>query len=216
MKTDSQLQRDVLDELNFDPSIDHAHIGVAANAGVVTLTGMVSNYAHKLSAHRAAGRVIGVQVVADELEVRPPSDTRTSDDEIGRRLLSMLAWDVTIPSDKIKIDVEKGHVTMRGSVDWNYQKVAATKAASRISGVTALTNLIEVSSGLQASDVRERIMAAFKRSSAADASDLTVTTDGGTIKLGGKVRGRHEREVARRAAWGAAGVHFVEDNMIAD
>jgi osmotically-inducible protein OsmY len=214
MKTDSQLQRDVLDELAFEPSIDHAHIGVAAHAGVVTLSGFVNNYAHKMAAHRAAGRVRGVQVIADELEVRFANDLRVSDEEIGRRILNMFTWDAIIPSDKVKVTVEKGRVTLRGAVEWNYQKDAAGKAVGRTAGVAGVANLIEVSNGLQASDVRERIMAAFKRSSAADATDLTITADGGTIKLGGNVHGRHERQVAERAAWGAPGVRFVEDNMV--
>jgi osmotically-inducible protein OsmY len=214
MKTDSQLQRDVLDELAFEPSIDHAHIGVAANAGVVTLSGFVGNYAHKMAAHRAAGRVRGVQVIANELEVRFANDLRVSDEEIGSRILNMFAWDVTVPGGKVLVTVEKGRVTLSGAVEWNYQKDAADKAVGRIAGVVGVENLIEVSNGLQAGDVRERIMAAFKRSSAADATELSITAEGSTIRLGGNVHGRHERQVAERAAWGAPGVRFVEDNMV--
>lgn len=214
MKTDSQLQRDVMDELVWDPSIDHAHIGVAAKGGVVTLSGFVNNYAQKITAEHAAERVHGVQGIAEELTVRFPSDPQTSDEQIARRILDVFAWDVTIPDDKVTVKVEKGYVTLHGSLDWNYQKDAARKAAGKIAGVVGLTNLITISNAAVVGDVRERIMAAFKRSATADASALSVTADGGTVKLSGKVHGRHERQVAERTAWAAPGVFFVEDNLV--
>ena len=214
MKTDSQLQSDVMDELVWDPSIDHAHIGVTAKGGVVTLSGFVSNYAQKMTAEHAAERVQGVQGIAEELKVRFPSDPKTNDDEIARRVLDVFAWDVTIPKNKLTVKVEKGYVTLNGALDWNYQKEAARKAAGKIAGVMGVNNRIEIRNAVVASDVRERIMAAFKRSATADASALTVTADGSTIKLSGNVHGRHEREVAERTAWAAPGVFFVEDNLV--
>ena len=214
MKTDSQLQSDVMDELVWDPSIDHAHIGVAAKGGVVTLSGFVSNYAQKMTAEHAAERVHGVQGIAEELKVRFLFDPKTSDEEIARRILDMFAWDVTIPNDKVMVKVEKGYVTLTGTLDWNYQKEAARKAAGRISGVLGVNNLIKISNAVAVGDVRERIMAAFKRSATADASALSVTADGSTVKLSGNVHGRHERQVAERTAWAAPGVLFVEDNIV--
>ena len=214
MKTDSQLQSDVMDELVWDPSIDHAHIGVTAKGGVVTLSGFVSNYAQKMTAEHAAERVQGVQGIAEELRVRFPSDPKTSDDEIARRVLDVFAWDVTIPKNKLTVKVEKGYVTLKGALDWNYQKEAARKAAGKIAGVMGVNNQIEIRNAVVAGDVRERIMAAFKRSATADASALTVTANGSTIKLSGNVHGRHEREVAERTAWAAPGVFFVEDNLV--
>ena len=214
MKTDSQLQSDVMDELVWDPSIDHAHIGVTAKGGVVTLSGFVSNYAQKMTAEHAAERVQGVQGIAEELKVRFPSDPKTSDDEIARRVLDVFAWDVTIPKNKLTVKVEKGYVTLKGALDWNYQKEAARKAAGKIAGVMGVNNQIEIRNAVVAGDVRERIMAAFKRSATADASALTVTANGSTIKLSGNVHGRHEREVAERTAWAAPGVFFVEDNLV--
>ena len=214
MKTDSQLQRDVMDELVWDPSIDHAHIGVAAKGGVVTLSGFVSNYAQKMTAEHAAERVHGVQGIAEELKVRFPFDPKTSDAEIARRVLDVFAWDVTIPTNKLTVKVEKGYVTLHGALNWNYQKDAARKAAGKITGVTGVNNQITLSNAAVANDVRERIMAAFKRSATADASALTVTADGSSIKLSGKVHGRHERQVAERTAWAAPGVFFVEDNLV--
>ncbi len=214
MKTDSQLQRDVMDELVWDPSIDHAHIGVAAKGGVVTLSGFVSNYAQKMTAEHAAERVQGVQGIAEELKVRFPFDPKTSDEEIARRVLDVFAWDVTIPDNKLTVKVEKGYVTLNGALDWNYQKDAARKAAGKIAGVMGINNRIEISNAAVSGDVRERIMAAFKRSATADARALSVTADGSTIKLSGNVHGRHERQVAERTAWAAPGVFFVEDNLV--
>lgn len=214
MKTDSELQRDVMDELAWDPSIDHAHIGVAAKGGVVTLTGFVSNYAQKMTAEHAAERVHGVQGIAEELKVRFLFDPKTSDQEIARRVLDVFAWDVTIPDNKVMVKVEKGYVTLTGTLDWNYQKDAARKAAGRITGVLGVNNLIKISNAVAVGDVRERIMAAFKRSATADAAALSVTADGSTVKLSGKVHGRHERQVAERTAWAAPGVFFVEDNIV--
>ena len=214
MKTDSQLQSDVMDELVWDPSIDHAHIGVTAKGGVVTLSGFVSNFAQKMTAEHAAERVQGVQGIAEELKVRFPSDPKTNDDEIARRVLDVFAWDVTIPKNKLTVKVENGYVTLNGALDWNYQKEAARKAAGKIAGVMGVNNRIELSNAAVAGDVRERIMAAFNRSATADASALRVTADGSTIKLSGNVHGRHERQVAERTAWAAPGVFFVEDNLV--
>lgn len=214
MKTDSQLQRDVMDELAWDPSVDHADVGVTAKGGVVTLSGFVGNYAQKMAAQHAAERVQGVQGIAEELTVRYLSDPKTSDSEIASRILDLFAWDVAIPDDKIKVIVEKGWVTLTGAVDWNFQKEAARKAAGRITGVIGVGNHVEVNNSFLVGDVRELIMAAFKRSATADASALRVTAVGSTVKLGGNVHGRHERQVAERTAWAAPGVHFVEDNIV--
>jgi osmotically-inducible protein OsmY len=213
MKTDSQLQRDVMDELAWDPSIDHAHVGVAAKDGVVTLSGFIGDYAQKMAAQRAAERVQGVQAIAEELTVRFASDPKTSDSEIARRILDLFAWDVTIPNDTIKVTVEKGWVTLGGAVDWNYQKDAARKAAGRIAGIIGVGDRVAVNNAFLVDDVRGRIMAAFKRSATAEASALSVTAVGSRVTLGGTVGSRHERQVAERTAWAAPGVHFVEDKI---
>ena len=214
MKTDSQLQRDVMDELAWDPSIDQAQIGVATKDGVVTLSGFISNYAQKMSAERAAERVHGVKGIAEELKVRFLSDPKTSDDEIARRVLDLFSWDVTIPNDKVMVKVENGYVTLTGTLEWNYQKEAARRAAGRITGVIGVNNLIKISNEVPVSDVRDRIMAAFKRSATADANGLSVTANGSTVKLSGNVHGRHERQAAERTAWAAPGVCCVEDEIV--
>ena len=187
---------------------------MAAKGGVVTLSGFVSNYAQKMTAEHAAERVHGVQGIAEELKVRFPFDPKTSDEEIAGRVLNVIEWDVTIPNDRVTVKVENGYVTLNGALDWHYQTEAARKAAGKISGVMNVNNLIKISNAAEAGDVRERIMAAFKRSATADASALSVTASGSTIKLSGKVNGRHERDVAERTAWAAPGVFFVEDNLV--
>lgn len=214
MKTDSQLQRDVMDELAWEPRVDHAHIGVTAKEGVVTLSGFVSNYAQKLAAEQATKRVAGVKAIAEEIEVRFASDPKTSDPEIAKRILDMFKWDVTIPNDKIEVKVERNWVTLSGHVDWNYQKDAAKRAAGKISGVLGVTNLIDVKHAASPANVRELIMAAVRRASDADASTIRVEAEGNTVKLTGKVHGWHERQVAEQAAWSAPGVARVEDYIV--
>lgn len=214
MKTDSQLQQDVVEELGWAPDVEYGHIGVAAHSGVITLTGHVPNYAMKMAAERAARRVMGVKAVAQEIEVRFASDPKTSDDEIAQRILSLFAWDVSIPDDKITVKVEKGYVTLGGEVEWNYQKQAAYKAAGRINGVLGVLSYLTVRSRPAAFDVRERIVAALKRSAEVDAAGIDVRVDGSTVKLGGAVHAWNERRIAEAAAWAAPGVLHVEDNIV--
>lgn len=214
MKTDIQLQRDVEDELAWEPSVDHASIGVGVRGGVVTLSGLVRSYAEKLAAEKASRRVSGVRAIADELKVRYPSDPKTDDAEIAKRIADIFAWDALIPADDIQICVEHGWVTLQGKVPFHYQMEAARKAAGRISGVLGISNLIKVERDASAADVHERIQAAFKRQADLDSSQVTVQASGGKVTLGGKVKAWHERQVAERAAWAAPGVTMVEDQIV--
>ena len=214
MKTNSQLQRDVLEELEWEPMVDHSQIGVTAKEGVVTLTGFVPNYAQKIAAEKAARRVKGVLAIAEEIEVRFASDPKTSDGEIAQRILDVIRWNVFTLDQTIDVKVEHGWVTLAGEVKWNYQKESAQKAAARITGVRGVTNLISVRAKTSAEDVRERIAAAIKRSSALDAGAINVAVSGDTVTLSGRVHGWNERKVAERAAWSAPGVTKVEDNIV--
>ncbi|MDG5488807.1 BON domain-containing protein [Sphingomonas sp. BGYR3] len=214
MKTDTQLQKDVVEELSWAPDVEHGHIGVAAHGGVITLSGHVPNYAMKMAAEHAARRVIGVKAVAQEIEVRFASDPKTSDEEIAQRILSLFAWDVSIPDRRVQVKVEKGYVTLTGEVDWHYQKQAASKAAGRISGVKSVVNSLNVRERPAAFDVRERIIAALKRSAEVDANSIEVSVDGSTVRLGGWVRAWNERRIAEAAAWAAPGVLRVDDNIV--
>lgn len=213
MRTDSQLQEDVMSELEWEPRVDHAHIGVAAKDGVITLSGYVASFAEKLAAEKAVRRVKGVRGLAEEIEVRLPSEVKTADPEIAKRIADMLDWSAPISKGRISVKVEKGWVTLTGQVDGHYQRKSAYDLASRISGVKGVSNLIEVKAAVSPYDVRERIVAAFKRNADLDAQTITVVAEGNTVKLGGKVHAWYEREIAERAAWAAPGVNRIEDNI---
>jgi osmotically-inducible protein OsmY len=148
MSSDLQLRQDVLDELEFEPSVNAAHIGVGANRGVITLTGFVTNYAEKAAAERAARRVKGVNAIAEEIEVRLPSDAKRSDDEIAARALDILKWQVGVPADRIRVKVEKGTVTLTGEVDWQFQKTDAEHVVHKLTGVASVVNQIRVAASL--------------------------------------------------------------------
>jgi osmotically-inducible protein OsmY len=216
MMSDLQLRQDVLDELEFEPSVNAAHIGVAANRGVITLTGFVTNYAEKAAAERAARRVKGVKAIAEEIEVRLPSDTKRSDDEIASRALDILKWQVGLPADRITIKVERGIVTLTGDVDWQFQKTNAEHVVHKLTGVIDVLNQIRVASPVRASEVKEKIQKALERSADVEASRITVQTEGGRVVLSGKVRAWYERDIAERAAWSAPGVTEVQDHLTID
>ena len=214
MVTNNNLQRDVMEELEYDPGVDHTRIGVAVRDGVVTLSGTVENYVQKLTAEKAARRVSGVKAIVEELRVELPFAPATGDGEIARRIVNVLGWDSAFPKKGIGVKVEDGWVTLSGEVDWHYQTDAARNAAARIDGVRGVTNLLVVRKQPMAGDIRQRILDAFERSADVDASAVHVVTDGGTVRLSGKVKAWHEREMAERAAWAAPGVTNVEDHIV--
>lgn len=213
-KTDGEVQRDVIVEIERDPSVDHADIGAAVHDGVVTLSGHVKGFPEKLAAEQAAQRVAGVRAIAEDIEARVPSERKSADHEIARRILDLFAQHASIPAECIAVQVEHGWVTLTGTVDWFYQVDEARKAAERISGVTGIDNRIEVRELPVAADVRERILAAFKRQADVDAGNMTVITEGTKVRLGGRVCAWNERGIAERAAWAAPGVTAVEDNIV--
>jgi osmotically-inducible protein OsmY len=213
MISDLELRQDVLDELEFEPSVNAAHIGVVANKGVVTLTGFVTSYAEKAATERAARRVKGVKAIAEEIEVRLPSDTKRADDEIAARAVDILKWQVGLPADRITVKVEKGIVTLTGDVEWHFQRADAEHVVHKLSGVIDVVNQIRVAAPLRAADVKEKIQKALQRSAEVEASRITVQTEGGRVVLSGKVRAWYERDIAERAAWSAPGVTEVQDHL---
>lgn len=213
-KSDGQLQDDVMAELAWEPSVDHADIGVSVVDGIVTLSGFVKSYPEKLAAEHAAKRVAGVKAIAEEIKVRLPSEPKSADHDIAKRIVDLFSWNVLIPEEGIKVKVEHGWVTLSGTVDWFYQSEEARKAAGRVAGVIGVNNLIEVKKLPIASDIKDRIMAAFKRQADLDAASVTVTTVGSKVKLGGRVKAWAERGIAERAAWAAPGVTAVEDRIV--
>jgi osmotically-inducible protein OsmY len=214
MKTDSQLQHDVMAELAWEPSVDHADIGVSVNDGVVTLSGYVKSFPEKAAAEKATRRVAGVRAIAEAIKVRLPADRKTADHEIAKRIIDMFAWNVAVPDEALTVKVERGWVTLTGTVDWRFQSDEARKMAGRVAGVLGVTNLIEVKKLPVPADIKDRITQAFKRQASLDANSVTVVAEGGTVRLGGKVRAWNERGIAERAAWAAPGVTRVEDNIV--
>ena len=205
--TDSSLQQAVLDELNWQPSVKAANIGVTAKDGVVTLTGHVGSMAEKWAAERAVSSVFGVKAVAEELEVRYPFEKKEDDADIAQRALQVLSWDIEVPNDKVKVKVEKGVVTLSGNLEWYYQRSAAEADLRKLPGVIGLNNDIVIKPRVQASNVRDQIKAALKRRAQIEADHITVTTDGSKVTLGGKVDTWYERKIAESTAWEAPGMN---------
>jgi osmotically-inducible protein OsmY len=217
MLDDSTLQAMVMAELEWEPSLDAAHIGVTAKSGVVTLNGFVDSYAAKAAAERAAGRVQGVKAIAEEIEVRLPSHQKHADDEIAERAVRILAWDIEVPHERIHVKVEHGVVTLTGDVDYQFQRAAAESNVRRLGGTRGVVNLIRVtpaaSPAMDPDVVQQRIENALRRNAEVEASRINVSVAGGKVTLRGEVRTWFERSVAEHAAWGAPGVTEVKDEL---
>ena len=210
---DKQLQDAVLAELAWEPSVVAAHVGVTANAGVVTLTGHVATYASKMDAADAAARVKGVKAVAQEIEVKLPSDARRSDDDIAAAVIQRLSWDVSVPRDSVRIRVQSGWVTLTGEVEWFYQKQGVADSVRRMFGVTGVSNDITLRTRVNTSNISDDIMRALGRSWFFDPQTVSVTANGGRVTLNGSVHSFHDREVAAETAWGAPGTTDVENHL---
>ena len=210
---DSTLRQDIIDELDFEPSIDAASIGVAVEDGVVTLTGHVSTYAQKATAEDAVRRVKGVRGIAEEIEVRPFGTNKTADDEIAKRALQTITWNTVIPDGAIQVRVQDGWVTLTGKVDWQYQKTAATQTIGGLAGVLGVYNKIEVKPHASVSDVKRRIEDALKRNAEVEAKAIRVNVVNGKVTLEGRVNNWAERSATERAAWSAPGVQSVDDRI---
>ena len=210
---DKTLRQFIIDEFDFEPSIDAANIGVAVEKGVVTLTGHVASYAEKIAAERTVQRVKGVHAIAQEIEVRYPDQAKRSDDEIAQRALNILKWSVQVPAESIQVTVEKGWITLAGAVQWQYQRRATESAVRKLSGLRGVTNLIEIQPNVAASDIQRKIMDSLKRNAELEADSIRVVVDKNKVTLEGKVKAWYERELAERAAWSAPGVTSVVDRL---
>lgn len=211
---DKKLRRDVIDALDWDPSVDSANIGVAVNDGVAVLSGHVGNYAQKLSAERIAKRVKGVTAIADEIEVRFEGELTHTDDDIAARAVRVLSWDVMLPDNVVAVKISKGWVTLSGELEWDYQRRAAEADVRKLGGVKGITNEITLKPRLTSTDVSQRIENALKRDAEVEAARVHVSVADGKVRLEGKVHSWHEREAVERAAWAAPGVKAVEDHVL--
>jgi len=210
---DQNLKSLIESELAWNPSVDATHIGVAVDKAVVTLSGAVGTYAEKMAVERTVLNVKGVQGVAEDITVRPFGDTGVADDEIAKRALRSLEWDVVVPADSIQVRVENGLVNLSGEVDWQFQRDAAARAVQNLYGVVALNNHITLKNRVQASDIHKRIGDALDRQARIDSGAIRVTIQGGKVSLEGKVKAWADRSIIERAAWSAAGVTSVEDRV---
>ena len=210
MRSDSDIKRDVEDELRWDPDLDGTDIAIAVKSGVVTLAGFTRGYSDKLEAEAAAKRVAGVLGVANDIEVRLPSLDQRPDPEIGRDAIAAIQRRLPVVAEQIKVVVRNGWITLEGEVEWEYQRLAAERAVKGLKGVS---NTIQVKPRVPATEIKRRIEEAFRRSAEIDANRITVEVRDGEVILKGAVRSWAERQEAERAAWAAPGVRRV-DNQI--
>jgi osmotically-inducible protein OsmY len=212
--SDIDLQRDVLNELKWDPAVNAAHIGVTVTNGIVTLTGYAESLAEKYAAERAAKRVLGVRAVANELEVKLPDSGKRTDVDIAASAVRALQWNILVPADKIKVMVDKGWVTLEGEVKWQFQKKAAEWTVSNIPGVLGVTNNILVKPRVAPTEVKSKIEEALTRAAELDANHIKIQVDGTKVILRGHIRSWVEREEAERTAWSAPGVTEVINEIV--
>lgn len=214
MKSDKDLQHDIMEDLRWDPSIDASKIGVATTGGVVTLTGAVPSYFQKQSAERIAKRVAGVRAVANDIDVQLPSAVQKTDGGIATTALNALKWSASVPDENIKVTVTKGWITLEGNVEWNYQREAAEKAVEELVGVKGVTNRISVSPHIKSREVKSEIKAALHRYAELESRNIEVDATDSTITLRGNVRSWAERKEAENAAWMAPGVTQVKNEIV--
>ena len=213
MTANRELQERVLSALDFEPSVDAARIAVTAHDGVVTLRGSVKTFIEKYTAERVTSRVYGVRGLANDIEVQPNHDTRRDDSTIAETAANALGWDAAVPPRAVQVTVRDGWVTLKGDVEWRYQRDAAESTVRRLYGVKGITNTITVKPRVHSADVKANIERAFKRSAAIEAQRVHVETRDGEVTLTGTVRSFAERREAEQAAWSAAGVKMVDDRL---
>jgi osmotically-inducible protein OsmY len=214
MKSDSEIERDVREELQWDPDLNAEDIAISVKDGVVTLAGFTRSFTDRLEAEAAAKRVAGVHAVANDIEVRLPEIDQRPDPDIARDAVAALKSQLPISHDKIKVIVKDGWITLEGSAEWQYQKTTAENAVRKIKGVKGVTNVIQLKPAVQPTDIQRKIQEAFKRSAEVDADRITVEAKGSEVILKGTVRSWTEREEAERVAWSAPGVTHVEDRIV--
>jgi osmotically-inducible protein OsmY len=211
--SDRDLQEQVRNALDWEPSIDPAHIGVSADGGVVTLRGDVRTYSEKTTAERVTLGVYGVKAVANDLTVRLGDGQKRTDTDVAQAVLSALRWNTMVPEEDITVSVADGWVTLKGRVDWEYQRAAAANAVRDLTGVRGVSSEITIEPHVSALDVKSKIEAALLRSAEVDARRINVAITDAKVILSGNVHSFFERDEARRAAWAAPGVKEVEDHI---
>ncbi|WP_029922196.1 BON domain-containing protein [Nevskia soli] len=214
MKTDVQLKKDVETELDWDPEVESASIGVEVRNGIVTLAGHLHSYPEKLAAERAAQRVAGVKGVAVEIDVKLPGSSHRTDGDIAQAATDALRWNASIPYELIKVKVDGGWITLSGDVDWNYQRTNAETAVRSLIGVKGVINLIQLKQKVSPANVKTKIEAALQRAAHFDVKGIKVLVDHSTVTLEGKVHSLAEHRLVKNATWAAPGVLQVVDHLM--
>jgi osmotically-inducible protein OsmY len=216
MKSNEQLQKEVMDALKWEPQLHAAEIGVIVHDGIVTLMGNVDNYNKKLAAESAAKEVAGVKAVVEKIEVKYAHSVRKTDEEIAALVLKSLQNHFNIPAERIKVEVEDAWVTLSGDVTWNYQKEAAKQAIEHIPGVKGVSNNITIRAVLKNELEKKLIEKALKRHWSINADDIQVTVVGNEVILTGKVTSMYQKEEASKIAWKTPGVWSVNNKLVVD
>jgi osmotically-inducible protein OsmY len=216
MKTDSEIKKDVLSELQWDPLISETKVGVTVNEGVVTLTGHLDTYAEKVAAKRAAGRVSGVKAIALEIDVIPAGIHQRSDTEIALAVEHALSWNTSVPQDRVKVTVEKGWVTLTGDLDWNFQRRAVERMVRPLKGVVGISDNIQLRTLPVPLKLQERIQEALTRQAMREARRIEVSVEGSEVTLRGHVHSWAERNAVEGASWSAPGVTCVNNQLLVE
>jgi osmotically-inducible protein OsmY len=213
MKTDKQIQQDVIAELGWEPSVNAAHIGVEVSNGIVTLAGHVTNFTEKFNAERAAQRVAGVKALVVEMDVKLAGTSKRTDADIASSVENVLQWAMYFSPESVKVKVEGGWITLSGDVEWDYQRQTAIGAVRHLSGVTGVSDQIAIKPKVSSTLVKSDIEAALKRRARTDAQKISVEVQGSDVTLTGSVHSWSERDLARDSAWSTPGVRNVVDKM---
>lgn len=216
MKTDAEIKKDVLSELLWDPLVSETRVGVTVNEGVVTLTGHLDTYAEKVAAKRAAERVAGVKAIAVEIDVIPVGSHQRSDTEIALAAEHALSWNTSVPQGRVKVTVEKGWVTLKGDVDWNFQRRAVERTVRPLKGVVGITDNIQLKTLPVPLKLQERIQDALTRQAMREARRIEVSVEGSEVTLRGHVHSWAERNAAEGASWSAPGVTRVNNQLLVE